>query len=40
MVVVVNQDDAYKAMDVLRTNGHRAVEIGQVTKGDRQVLWA
>ena len=40
MVVVVNQDDAYKAMDVLRTNGHRAVEIGQVTKGDRQVRWA
>jgi len=24
MVVVVNQDDAYKAMDVLRTNGHRS----------------
>jgi len=40
MIVVVNQDDAYKAMDVLRTNGHRAVEIGQVTKGDRQVRWA
>ena len=40
MIVVVSQDDAYKAMDVLRTNGHRAVEIGEVAKGDRQVRWA
>ena len=40
MVVVVAADDAYRALDVLRTNGHRAVEIGQVTKGDRQVRWA
>jgi phosphoribosylformylglycinamidine cyclo-ligase len=39
MVVVVGQDDAYKAIDVLRTNGHRATEIGQITRGDRTVRW-
>ncbi len=37
MIVVVPANDAFKAMDVLRTHGHRAVEIGRVTKGDGQV---
>lgn len=40
MVVAVTQAEAYEAMDVLRTNGHRAIEIGTVVKGDRQVRWA
>ncbi len=30
MVAVVPADDAYRALDVLRTNGHRATEIGVV----------
>jgi phosphoribosylformylglycinamidine cyclo-ligase len=37
MVVVVPADDAYRALDVLRTSGVRAVEIGRITKGDHQV---
>ena len=37
MVVVVPADDAYRALDVLRTGGVRAVEIGRVEKGDHQV---
>jgi phosphoribosylformylglycinamidine cyclo-ligase len=37
MVVVVPQEEAYRALDVLRSNGQRAVEIGQVTKGTGQV---
>ena len=32
MVVVVAADEAHRALDLLRTDGHRAVEIGQVTK--------
>ena len=34
MVVVVAADDAYRALDVLRTDGHRAAEIGTVEHGD------
>lgn len=37
MVVVVPQDDAYRALDVLRSNGQRATEIGTITKGTGQV---
>ena len=37
MVVVVPQDEVYRALDVLRTDGHRAVEIGQVVTGHGQV---
>ena len=33
MVCVVPADDAYRAIDILRTHGHRAVQIGQVEKG-------
>lgn len=37
MVVVVPQGRVYRALDILRSNGQRAVEIGQVTKGTGQV---
>ncbi|CAN5864924.1 phosphoribosylformylglycinamidine cyclo-ligase [soil metagenome] len=37
MVAVVPGDDVYRALDVLRSNGHRAVEIGRVTTGSRTV---
>jgi phosphoribosylformylglycinamidine cyclo-ligase len=37
MVVVVPADDAFRALDVLRSNGQRAVEIGTVHKGSGQV---
>ena len=40
MVVVVPAEEAYRAIDLLRTNGHRAVEIGEITKGDGQVHFA
>ena len=33
MVVVVAPDEVYKALDVLRIEGHRAVEIGNVVTG-------
>ena len=34
MIVVVAPDDVHRALDVLRTNGHRAVEIGEVRRGE------
>ena len=37
MVVVVAADEAYRALDMLRTDGHRAVEIGQITAGHGDV---
>jgi phosphoribosylformylglycinamidine cyclo-ligase len=37
MVVVVASDDAHRALDILRTNGHRAVEIGVIERGEGQV---
>ena len=37
MVVVVPPDEAYRALDLLRTNDVRAVEIGRIEKGDHQV---
>ena len=40
MVIAVPADDAFRAIDVLRTNGHRAVEIGTVAKGSGEVHFA
>ena len=37
MVVVVPADEAFRAIDLLRSHGHRATEIGRVHKGDGQV---
>jgi phosphoribosylformylglycinamidine cyclo-ligase len=37
MVVVVPASDAHRTMDVLRTEGHRAIEIGAITGGTGQV---
>ncbi|NLD77302.1 MAG: phosphoribosylformylglycinamidine cyclo-ligase [Acidimicrobiales bacterium] len=37
MVVAVAADDAHRAIDTLRSNGHRAVQIGEVTRGDGAV---
>ncbi len=33
MVVVVPASESHKTLDILRTEGHRAVEIGQITSG-------
>jgi phosphoribosylformylglycinamidine cyclo-ligase len=40
MVVAVPVEDAHRTLDVLRTAGHRAVEIGEVERGHGQVRWA
>ena len=37
MVAVVPADEAYRALDVLRTQGVRATQIGQVAKGSGEV---
>lgn len=37
MVVVVAPDEVHRSLDVLRTAGHRAVEIGEITSGHRSV---
>jgi phosphoribosylformylglycinamidine cyclo-ligase len=37
MVVVVAPEEVYRTLDVLRSAGHRAVEIGQVEEGSREV---
>ncbi|MEO6318256.1 MAG: phosphoribosylformylglycinamidine cyclo-ligase [Acidimicrobiales bacterium] len=37
MVVVVAPDEVHRTLDILRTEGHRATEIGQVTTGHGQV---
>jgi phosphoribosylformylglycinamidine cyclo-ligase len=37
MVVVVAPDDAYRAIDVLRGQGHAARQIGSVAPGAGQV---
>ena len=39
MVVAVSADDAYRALDVLRTNDQRAVRIGEVVRGEGQVTF-
>jgi phosphoribosylformylglycinamidine cyclo-ligase len=40
MVVVVPAEEAYRAIDLLRGKGQRAVEIGRIEKGDGQVHFA
>ena len=40
MVVVVPADEAFRALDLLRSHGHLATEIGTITKGDGQVHFA
>jgi phosphoribosylformylglycinamidine cyclo-ligase len=37
MVVVVPPDEVYRALDVLRTQGSKAVEIGRIERGDAGV---
>lgn len=37
MIIVVRDKDATKAIDLLRTGGHRATAVGEVEKGDGQV---
>jgi len=37
MVVVVAQDEVHRTLDLLRTEGHRATQIGQVVTGHGQV---
>ena len=39
MIAVVPAGDAFKALDVLRAQGHRAVEVGRVVAGDRTVTY-
>ena len=34
MVVVVAAEEAHRTLDLLRTEGHRAVEIGSITAGN------
>ena len=38
MVVVVPDDEAYRALDVLRARGQLAVRIGEITRGDGHVV--
>jgi phosphoribosylformylglycinamidine cyclo-ligase len=38
MVAVVPAGDAFKALDVLRSRGHRAADIGEIIPGDGNVL--
>jgi phosphoribosylformylglycinamidine cyclo-ligase len=38
MIVVVPPEDAYRSIDILRSNGHRAVEIGRVVTGAGDVV--
>ena len=38
MVVVVPPGDAFRALDLLRSRGHRAAVVGEVTEGDGSVL--
>ena len=37
MIVVVPEDDVFKALDVLRAQDHRAVEVGRIVAGDTTV---
>ncbi len=37
MIVVVSPDEAFRALDVLRSEGHRATEIGRLVKGRGEV---
>jgi len=37
MIVVVARDDLYRSLDVLRSNGHTAHEIGSIEEGSGRV---
>ena len=37
MIVAVPPDDAFRALDVLRSHGHRAAQVGEVVPGDGAV---
>jgi phosphoribosylformylglycinamidine cyclo-ligase len=37
MIAVVPEGDVFKALDVLRAQGHRAVEVGRIVPGDQSV---
>jgi phosphoribosylformylglycinamidine cyclo-ligase len=37
MVMVVAADEAHRTLDLLRTEGHRATQIGEITAGHGQV---
>ncbi len=37
MVLALAEDDAFRALDVLRSHGHQARVIGRVEAGDRRV---
>ncbi|MGH9276311.1 MAG: AIR synthase-related protein, partial [Acidimicrobiales bacterium] len=39
MVVVVAPEEAHRTLDILRTEGHRAVEIGRITAGHGNVTF-
>jgi phosphoribosylformylglycinamidine cyclo-ligase len=39
MVVVVAEEEAHRSLDLLRTEGPRAAEIGRVTAGNGQVAF-
>ena len=38
MIVAVAPGDAFRALDVLRECGHRAVQVGEIVPGSGQVL--
>jgi phosphoribosylformylglycinamidine cyclo-ligase len=38
MVLVVPEDEAFRALDVLRSHGHAATVIGAIQRGDQQVV--
>lgn len=40
MIVVVPGDEAFRALDILRTSGHRAVELARVEKGSGQIQFS
>jgi phosphoribosylformylglycinamidine cyclo-ligase len=40
MILVVPPDDAFRAIDVLRSHGHAARRIGQIEAGDGRVRLA
>jgi phosphoribosylaminoimidazole (AIR) synthetase len=40
MVVVVAQEEVHRTLDLLRTEGHRAIEIGRVVPGNGHVRFS
>jgi phosphoribosylformylglycinamidine cyclo-ligase len=39
MVVVVAPEEVHRTLDILRTEGHRAVEIGRIAAGHGDVIF-